>query len=83
MPIDPRDAPPGYRAAPSDGNCRCTATLVRCAFHERGGCRIPQAFKRADPNSWARKEPCYDFVRKDGVLAMFLEGEEPYGNEED
>ena len=28
-------------------------------------------------------QSCMDSVRKDGFLAVFLEGEEPYGNEED
>lgn len=82
MPIDPRDAPPGYRAAPSDGNCRCTKTFVRCAFYAGGNaCRIPVEFKRPGPDGFFRA-PCCEPVRGDGILAMFLKGEMPYGNEE-
>ena len=82
MDINPRDAPPGYRAAQSDGDCRCAETLVRCAFYGRGTCLLPPALKRRSPDGYARL-PCYGSVRKDGVLAVFLESEASYGNEED
>ena len=78
MPIDPRDAPPGYRAAESDGSCHCKSTNAACAFRTRIGCNLPDEFRTG-----LRRQRCYPEVRKDNVLVVFLKNEEPYGNEED
>ena len=81
MSLDPRDAPPGCRAVPSDGHCRCAKTGQACRFSSvdvLGHCWFPKELKRAN-----QLQSCMDSVRKDGFLAVFLEGEEPYGNEED
>ena len=82
MPVNPNDAPPGFRVAPSDGNCRCAETLVRCAFNERGACMIPMEYMRRGLDG-IRRAPCYEPVRDDGVLAVFLKDDRIYGNEED
>ena len=77
MAFDEKDAPPGFRAVPSDGYCRCAATRAPCAFRNPvTGCSMPSELLRG------HSQPCMDSVRPDGVLTVFLKIE-TFGNEED